>query len=540
MRAASDPSGRASGQWQEAALSGHIEPEGEDHSAALRKAWDLCLNLLAAKVSKVTLDSYIRSAQPIRYVGNTITLGVVSAYAREWLEKRYANQIRSALEFHLDASRLEVVFIVQPRQGAAPGVTPRRSPAKDDALQTTLSLDLEGDDFEDAPQAPPVRDAAAPARTASASVKKPDSRPAKPDIPPPCLPLNDGYRFESFLEGPSNRLAKVSAMAVAAMPGESYNPLFIYGGPGLGKSHLLQAIAQVIKRTRASASVAYISGEYFTQHYYAAIRDHSTETFRRQYRGVDVWLVDDIQFIAGKDHTKEEFFHTFNALYQTGKQIVIASDRSPRELHSLDERLRSRFQSGLIADINPPEIDTRVAFLRRLRESTNAAIPDDVLYYIADAIQSNMRTLEGALTRLVAYSSIMNAPVTTELAQGVLGEYFIAKPIRSRRITIEEAIAIVCRRFGTTPAVIKGPSRIKDIVLARHVAMHLCRELLPEINTVHLGAAFGGRDHTTILHGCQRVRTMLTLDGELKALVDAMTEELTQAKDRKEVIHTAV
>ena len=519
-------------------MSGQIELGDEDRSTALRKAWDLCLNLLAARVSKVTLDAYIRSAQPVSYVGNTIKLGVVSSFAREWLEKKYANQIRSALEFHLDTSKLEVIFIVQPRNSAASKAPAGRSPAKDDSLQTTLALDLEDDCGEDPPQVVPGPDFAP--TTAPTSVKKPTSRASKNDAAAPCLPLNDHYMFETYLEGHSNRLAKVSAMAVAAQPGEAYNPLFIYGGPGLGKSHLLQAIAQVIKRTRATLSVAYVSGEYFTQHYYAAIRDHSTETFRRQYRGVDVWLVDDIQFIAGKDHTKEEFFHTFNALYQTGKQIVIASDRSPRELHSLDERLRSRFQSGLIADINPPDISTRLAFLHRLRESSNAAIPDDVLHYIADAIQSNMRTLEGALTRLIAYSSIMNIPVTAELAQGVLGEYFIAKPIRSRKVTIDEVIATVCQRFGTTAAVIKGPARNKDIVLARHVAMHLCRDLLPEINTVHLGAAFGGRDHTTILHGCQRVRTMLGLDGELRALVAAMSAELSQETDRKEVIHTTL
>ena len=184
------------------------------------------------------------------------------------------------------------------------------------------------------------------------------------------------------------------------------------------------------------------------------------------------------------------------------------------------------------------DIDTRVAFLHRLRATNQAEVSDDVLHYIADAIQSNMRTLEGALTRLIAYSSIMNMAATAELAQSVLGEYFISKPIRTRKVTIDEVIATVCRQFGTTPAVIKGPARNKDIVLARHVAMHMCRELLPEINTVHLGAAFGGRDHTTILHGCQRVRTMLVLDSELKELIGTMSAELSQGKGPGEVIHT--
>jgi chromosomal replication initiator protein len=535
MRAASDPSGRASGQWLEAAVSGQFELGDEDHSAALRKAWDLCLNLLAAKVSKVTLDSYIRSAQPVSYVGSVVTLAVVSSFAREWLEKKYANQIRSALEFHLDASNLQVAFIIQPR-GSGGGLKspPSRSGSKDSALQTALPLDSDPGCTEDVAHPPAGKPAAPVAQSKS------ETRGKKRDPAAPCLPLNDQYTFENYLEGQSNRLAKVSAMAVAAKPGESYNPLFIYGSPGLGKSHLLQAIAQVIKRTRSTLSVGYISGEYFTQQYYAAIKDHATETFRRQYRGVDVWLVDDVQFIAGKDHTKEEFFHTFSALYQSGKQIVIASDRSPRELHALDERLRSRFQSGLIADVTAPDMATRVAYLHRLRESNGAAIPDDVIDYIADAIQSNMRTLEGAITRLVAYSSIMNMPVSAELAQDVLGEYFIAKPIPVRKLTIDEIIAAVCARFEITCSAIKGPARHKDIALARHVAMYVCRELLPEINTVHLGTAFGGRDHTTILHGCQRVRAILNVDPELKALVGAICSELTQQAARPSVIHRTV
>lgn len=507
-------------------MSGTVELGDEDHSGALRHAWDLCLNLLAAKVSKVTLDSYIRSAQPVSYVGNTITLGVVSSFAREWLEKKYANQIRSALEFHLDASGIQVVFVVQPRSGAAPRPSSSRAPKPD---PSQISLPLECDEQASGSSGETSGESTSDAAK-SVPEKRTEQRAKKREPAAPCLQLNDQYMFENYLEGMSNRLAKVSAMAVAAKPGEAYNPLFIYGGPGLGKSHLLQAIAQVIKRTRSTMSVAYISGEYFTQHYYAAIRDHSTEIFRRQYRSVDVWLVDDIQFIAGKDHTKEEFFHTFNSLYQAGKQIVIASDRSPRDLHALDERLRSRFQSGLIADINPPDICTRIAFLNRLRDSNHADIPDDVIHYVADAIQSNMRTLEGAVTRLLAYSSIMNAPITQELAQAVLGEYFISKPIPVRRVTADEVIAMVSNHFGTTPAVVKGRARNKDIVLARHVAMHLCRELLPEMNTVQLGSAFGGRDHTTILYACQRVRATLDFDTDLGSQIAALTATLTRTE----------
>ena len=347
------------------------------------------------------------------------------------------------------------------------------------------------------------------------------------EVPIPTMPLNDRYVFETFLEGKSNRLAHAGATAVAEHPGEKYNPLFLYGGPGLGKTHLMHSIAHRIRERQPEARIAYVSGEYFAQHYITAIRDHATEDFRRQYRQVDVWLVDDIQFVAGKEHTKEEFFHTFNTLYQGGKQIVIASDRSPRELNTMDERLRSRFQSGLIADINAPELETRVAILQQWRRRDGFVVEDSVLDYIASAIQSNMRALEGALTKLVAYSSIHNTSATAELAQSVLSEYFIEKPIPSRKISLNDIVDTVAPFFGVSAIGIKGPNRNKDVSLARQVAMYLCRELLPELNTTVVGAAFGSRDHATIVYACQRVKGLMELDAELKTLVQQVQKRLS-------------
>ncbi len=362
-----------------------------------------------------------------------------------------------------------------------------------------------------------------------AALNRKSKRPALLSPPPiPCLPLTGKYNLPGFLVGSSNILAHAGARAVAEKPGCSYNPLFIYGGPGLGKTHLLQGIAQAIQERDRSIRVAYVSGEFFAQSYIRALRDHTTEEFRRQYREVDVWLVDDIQFIAGKVQTKEEFFHTFNSLYQNGKQIVIASDRSPRELNTLDERMRSRFQSGLIADINPPETDTRIAFLKACRAREGAEVSDDVLDYIADAIQSNMRSLEGALTRLMAYSSIMNAPMSGEMAHDVLGEYFISKPVRYRTVTIDGVIEAAAAHFGAAISAIKGPGRNKDLSLARQVAIFLCRELIPSANTTSIGAAFGGRDHATVVYACQRMRTMMEIDPELKSLFEELSNKLTR------------
>jgi chromosomal replication initiator protein len=511
-------------------VSGQLEFGEEDRVDALASAWELCLHLLATKVPTVTFESYIRPIVPVKLAGSAITLGVASPYARDWLEKKAANSIRSALEFHLDTTGLQIQFIVLSRDQQE--ATPRKSSAAKaakDAAQTALPLDEE--DFAPEPEPKPT---VAPATTTprapaiARGSRKSSPKPAEPEkLPIPSLPLNDRYLFENFLVGRSNRLAHAGAMHVAAKPGEIYNPLFLYSAPGLGKTHLLQGIAHVLRKSKPDARIAYVSGESFAQHYIGALRDHATEAFRRQYRQVDVWLVDDIQFIAGKEHTKEEFFHTFNSLYQGGKQIVLASDRSPRELNTMDERLRSRFQSGLIADIGAPELETRIAILQQCRQREKANVDDEVIEYIASAIQSNIRALEGALTKLIATSSIMKIPVTPELAHDALGEYFIEKPIRSRKITVDDILTAVAEQFGTTAATIKGTSRNKEVSLARHIAMYLCRELMPEVNTRIIGAALAGRDHTTIVHAYQKIRALMEVDIDIADLIKKLAATLS-------------
>ena len=562
-------------------MSGQLEFGEEDHTATLGRAWELALHLLASKVSTVAFATYIQPVQPLSYIGNVVTLGVANAFFRERLEKNHGNSIRSALEFHMDTTGLRVVFVVLSREQQRTAETKRAESARTKAAasQTALSLDVDstsptltpsdslftsegghederkgekeqrrrGEENREQragnsheahskienrkpkienlqPNSPPPT---GKPNVHRANRQSPNHNTSSENLPIPSLPLNNRYVFETFLEGKSNRLAHAGATSVAEHPGDKYNPLFLYGGPGLGKTHLMQSIAHRMRQRQPNARVAYVSGEFFTQHYVTAIRDHATEEFRRQYRHVDVWLVDDIQFVAGKEHTKEEFVHTFNSLYQSGKQIVIASDRSPRELNTMDERLRSRFQSGLIADIGTPELETRIAVLQQCRQREGFVVADEVLDYIASAIQSNMRALEGALTKLIAYSSIHNTAASEELAQSVLSEYFIEKPLRSRKISVNDIIETVAPFFAVSPVGIRGPNRNKDVSLARQVAMFLCRELLPELNTTVVGVAFGDRDHATIVYACQRVKGLMELDPELKTLVQQVQKRLS-------------
>ena len=515
-------------------LSGQLEFGEEEGATAFRRAWEQCLHLLATKVPVVTFETYIRPLEPVRLENNVAILGVASSYAREHLEKKSANAIRSALEFHLDISGLEVQFVVLTKEQQHRATT-RRKPAdgaKADAAQTALPLDSEAETADpSAIQNPkskiqnwedPAPGAQHPNLMRKNQAKKPEELP-----PVPSLNLTDRYQFDTFLVGRSNRLAHAGASHVAAKPGEVYNPLFLYGGPGLGKTHLMQAIANTLRQTQPKLRVAYVSGEYFTQRFVTAIAKHTTEDFRREYRHIDVWLMDDIQFIAGKNQTNEEFFHTFNTLYQMGKQIVLASDRSPRELNTMDERLRSRFQSGLIADIGAPDLETRLAILQKRCVSENVPIDDDVLLYIASAIQSNIRALEGAFTKLLAYSSIMSNAISLQLAQTVLSEYFIEKPIRQRKTNVQEVVEAVAEQFALPPEDILGAGRNKEIALARHVAFYIARELMPEMNLAHIGAAFGGRDHATVVYACAKVKTLMDVDTDLKALIGQLKRRLS-------------
>jgi len=334
--------------------------------------------------------------------------------------------------------------------------------------------------------------------------------------------LNPRFTFESFVVGPSNRFAHAASLAIVKSPAKAYNPFFIYGGVGLGKTHLMQAIAYEIKRKDPSIKNCYITSERFTFELINAIQHQSTQKFRQKYREIDVILIDDIHFIAGKEATQEEFFHTFNALYDSHKQIIISSDRPPKEIPNLEERLVSRFNWGLITDIQPPDFETRVAILRKKVEREPVKVSEDVMFYIAQQITSNIRELEGALIRVVAYSLLEERTISLDMAKDVLGDMVKES---QKNITIDLIQRRVADYFNLSLQDLKNKKRNKNIVLPRQIAMYLSRELtsfsLPEI-----GVYFGGKDHTTVLHSCNKIKRGLDKDSQLKSAVSKLIAEL--------------
>jgi chromosomal replication initiator protein len=336
--------------------------------------------------------------------------------------------------------------------------------------------------------------------------------------------LNPRFTFEEFVIGPCNRFAHAASMAVAESPARAYNPLLIYGGVGLGKTHLMQAICHFVRNKNKSINICYTPSERFTNELIDAIQHHSTSLFRRKYRNMDILVVDDIQFIAGKESTQEEFFHTFNTLYDAHKQIVISSDRPPREILKLEERLVSRFNWGLITDIQPPDFETRVAILKKKLEKEPIGIPDEVIFFIAQIIKTNIRELEGALIRIVARSLLEEKPITLDLTKEVLRDCIqqSRKPISF--LKIQECVA---DEFGVSLMELKTKRRTKNIVLPRQIAMYLSRQLT-EASLPEIANFFGGRDHTTILYAYNKIRSELKKNSDLKQQLDKIIQNIKQ------------
>jgi chromosomal replication initiator protein len=340
--------------------------------------------------------------------------------------------------------------------------------------------------------------------------------------------LNAKYTFDSFVIGSSNRFAHAAALAVAEAPAQAYNPLFIYGGTGLGKTHLLQAIAQYVAEHQGELSVRYVTSETFMNDFINALRDKRIEGFKQRYRAYDLLLVDDIQFFEHKERIQEEFFHTFNSIYEAGGQIVISSDRPPKEISTLEERLRSRFEWGLITDIQPPDLETRIAILRKKVKTDRIHVPDPkVLEFIAGRISSNIRELEGALTRVVGFSSLTGRPMTQDLAQDVLKDVFPQGEVR--QVTIERIQELVSERFSLSLAELCGDKRSQNIVYPRQVAMYLSRELT-DSSLPKIGKQFGGRDHTTVIHATSKIARMIREDRSVYNLVQELTARIKQAR----------
>lgn len=338
--------------------------------------------------------------------------------------------------------------------------------------------------------------------------------------------LNPKYTFDTFVVGANNNLAHAASLAVAESPGEIYNPLFIYGGPGLGKTHLMHSIGNFILKTNPKAKILYVTSEFFTNELIDAIRNKNnitTTEFREKYRNNDVLLIDDIQFIIGKESTQEEFFHTFNALYEAKKQLIISSDKPPKEIEKLEERLRSRFEWGLTVDIQSPDYETRMAILRKKEELEGYNIDNEVIKYIATNIKSNIRELEGALNKIMALSRLNNEEITLKLAEEALKD--IISPNASKEITPEVIIQVVCDHFGITPADISSQKRTKDIVYPRQLAMYLCRDMTA-VPLQQIGRCIGGRDHTTIIYGADKIAADLAKNESLRNTIEILKKKL--------------
>jgi len=448
------------------------------------QAWQAALGQLQVEMPKGTYDTWVRDSELVAYEDGAFVIGANNAYARDWLEGRLKSTIIRLLTGMMNRT-IEVRFVVwQPTQ-------PSENLAE-------FSAEPEGPEAEEKPGG----------QTGTGN-----------------LTLNPRYTFETFVVGNSNRLAHAASLAVAENPSKAYNPLFLYGRVGLGKTHLLRAIGNAAMQS--GLQVLYVSSEEFTNDLIHAIRTHSTQAFRDKYRNTDVLLVDDIQFIAGKESTQEEFFHTFNTLHGQNKQIVITSDRSPKGLMTLEERLRSRFEWGLIADIQAPDYETRLAILRSNAERLGKAVDPVVLETIAHRMQSNIRELEGALNRIIAYSYLRGLPLTPDLVDSALAD-LIPVP---QSVEPAQLVKAVGQAFGISQERLLSRDRSAEVALARQVAMYLLREEA-QLSLPVIGELLGGRDHTTVMHGCHKIGELLERDDRLRHQVFGLREQLYGEKVR--------
>jgi len=446
--------------------------------------WQQVLSAIQTRLSKPSFDTWLKSTKASVFTDRLLVICAPNNFAREWLESRYAKLIASTV-YETLGLQVEVQFVLE------------------EEAQTLAAAQ-----------------AAVPAPAAAAA------KPAAQTEENFASMLNPRYTFDTFVIGAGNRFAHAASLAVAEDPANSYNPLFLYGGVGLGKTHLMHAIGHYVLQHNPAAKVLYISSEKFTNEFINAIRDNRGESFRNKYRSIDVLLIDDIQFLAGKEQTQEEFFHTFNALQEERKQIIISSDRQPKEIPTLEERLRSRFEWGLITDIQPPDLETRIAILRKKAKSENLEIPGEAMVYIANQIDTNIRELEGALIRVVAYSSMMNEDVTVALAADALKD--IIPSSRPRVITIQDIQQKVGEFYGLRMEDFKARKRTKAVAFPRQVAMYLSRELT-DYSLPKIGEAFGGRDHTTVIHAHEKIAMNLREDQELARILQNITDKIKQA-----------
>jgi chromosomal replication initiator protein len=431
--------------------------------------WEKTLSILKERLNVPTFKTMFQNTRLLSLGEDSIVVGTPNQFIKEWLETRHATLIKEAFSEVLGKS-VNIRLVITPQ-------TPEyKEDYKEERVTSEELGKLKSDEITSY-----TREG---------------------------LFLNPRYTFETFVVGAGNRFAHAAALAVAERPAFTYNPLFIYGDTGLGKTHLLQAIAHYVLEYHQNLKVCYVTSETFTNQFINAVRDKNILSFQRRYRETDVLLIDDIQFLAGKEQTQEEFFHTFNTLYEAGKQIVISSDRSPKEISPLEGRLRSRFEWGLITDIQPPDLETRIAILRKKAQIQQLSVPNEVLEFIASRIKSNIRELEGALNRVKHYSTLTRRPITLPLAEEVLKNIYSEA---DNIIKIDHIINEICNFYSISKSDLLSNKRTQNISYPRQVAMYLCRELT-DLSLPRIGREFNGRDHTTVLHAYNKISNLMSKD----------------------------
>ncbi len=547
----------------------------------LGSLWAESLSEVMRTVTSKAQRQWLVATHPVGFSEDTIILATPHSFAREWLDRNCGDTIRRALS---SAAGRELTVVITVQTNPAPVGLSSDGRDSDDATlpaaATGARIDTPSSEPEeelirapfDLPEEPEARSAPAPdevidrhhghgvagypdyldgqataaseegvadervhlhtaplhapGRPAGPTVEVPTRRSRHDEEVEPDTQLNPKYSFDDFVIGSSNRFAHAAATAVAEAPAKSYNPLFIYGGAGLGKTHLLHAIGHYVRNLYPRLTVRYLTTEQFTNEFINAIRDDRITNFQRTYRRADILLVDDIQFLEQKERTQEEFFHTFNALHNAEKQIVISSDRPPKQIAHLEDRLRSRFEWGLMTDVQPPDLETRIAILRKKSESDTLRVEPEVLELIASRVQSNIRELEGALIRVAAFSSLQRAPADTAMAEAVLKDLF--PDGRDREVSVQLIMEEVADHFSLTVEDLCSPSRSRKLVTARQLAMYLTRELT-ELSLPRIGKAFGGRDHTTVMHATKKIAVLMQ---ERRPIYDQVQELTNRVKTR--------
>jgi chromosomal replication initiator protein len=475
--------------------------------------WEKALAVISGQVNEGTFNIWFAQTAGLGLTESMYSVGVSSDFAKDWIDSRFRNLISDAVT-QVVGSPIDCEIVVVPNldNRLSHGGSDRQAPAGRVSSEAAAA-------------------AAAPggaARAGGGVAGQPGgARPLPPEVSAGAAAgLVSKYTFDTFVVGQSNRFAHAAAQAAAETPGTQYNPLFIYGGVGLGKTHLLQAVGHYVLRNHPGLKVRYVTLETFTNEFINSLRDDSIEGFKNRYRTVDVLLIDDVQFLHKKEQTQEEFFHTFNALYDAQKQIVLTSDRHPKALATLEDRLVSRFEWGLIVDIQPPDLETRVAILRKKARSDRLVLSDDeTLMFIASRVPTNIRELEGCLTRVVAYSSITKRPIDVELAREVLKDI---PETAATRVTIDGILTAVAETTGISVNEIIGDKRSRQVVDSRHLAMYLARELT-DSSLPKIGERFGNRDHTTVLHAVDKITKLMQQDREMYNRIQRLTAKIKSA-----------